>query len=85
MEDSGFGSVAVEGIVDDPRFIGNMSTQAVMNLIKFTDLGGNESVSITPSQVERFAIPARILSDVTNSSGILFAVKMQMCIIESLW
>ena len=67
LEDSGFGSVAVDGIVDDSSFIGNMSTQAVLNLIKNTDLGGNESVSISASQVERFAIPARILSDVTNS------------------
>jgi len=70
FEDSGFGSVSVEGIADDPSFIGNISTQAVLNLIKFTDVGENESVSITPSQVETFAIPARILSDVTNFSGI---------------
>ena len=73
----GFGSVAMDGIGNDGQLFGNMSTQAVMNLIRFTDLEGsdlgsasNVTVGLDVSEVKRFAIPTRVMSDLTNNSGV---------------
>ena len=80
IDGSGFGSIfADSGISDEQSFIGNLSTQAVLNLINFANPESNqarssvaETVSISEADISQFAVPNRVLVDVTNQAGEFF-------------
>ena len=74
---NGFGFVADPNTISvDGSPFGNLSTQAVMSLIQFAHVPGSnnssessEIIGISSTEVDRYAIPTRVLSDVTNNSG----------------
>ena len=68
----GFGSVGLD-CYGSEDMCANISTQAVLNLIKFTDLGANEGQSATHSVSfdQSKAVPTRVLSDLTNNTGVI--------------
>ena len=77
IDGSGFGSILGDsGISVEENFIGNLSTQAVLNLISFANSEPNqvrtsdgETVSISAEEVSQFAVPNRVLAEVTNLTG----------------
>ena len=77
IDGSGFGSILGNSALSvEENFIGNLSTQAVLNLISFANSDPNqvqtsdvETVSISAADVSQFAVPNRVLADVTNQAG----------------